>query len=430
MTMIRLMAVAAAIGLAGSYTAADDWPQWQGSNRNRISKETGLLKEWPKEGPKLLWTFDKAGAGFGSPAIVGNRLFVLGSDDPEKGDKEFVLCVDVKEGKELWRKPLETATGDYQFLWGSGPRGTPTVDGDCVYVLGAKGDLRCFKIADGERVWAINLVKDLGGSIPTWGYSESVLIDGGHLVCTPGGKKGTLAKLDKKNGEVVWRSEGIGDGAQYSSVVVSTVGVRQYITLVQSGTFSVRASDGKLLWRSKAGANGTAVIPTAVVSDKYVFATSGYSSGCGLLELTPNGADNVKMKEVYLNKAIINRQGGVVLVGDHVYGFSERGGWICLDYLKLDKDNEAPSSKYKKLGSGSITYADGRFYCFGQDKGVCALIDANPKEWVEKGRFEIATKSKFPRRLGEIWAHPAIANGRLFLRDHEVLLAYDIKGRD
>ena len=406
-----------------------DWPQWRGPNRDGHSKEKALLTTWPEGGPKLLWTFDQTGAGYGTPAVVGGKVYILGAEDPEKGDKEFLTCLDAKEGKQLWKQEIDTTAGGYSTNWGSGPRGTPTVDGEFVYVLGARGDLQCRKLADGSKVWSLSMMKDLGGRIPGWGYSESVLIDGDKLLCTPGGAKGTIACLKKTDGSVVWRSEGFTDGAAYSSIVISNVGVKQYITLVPSGTVSVRASDGKVLWKSAAGKNGVAVCPTAVINDKYVFSTSGYNSGCGLLELEPDGPDNVKMKEVYLNSAMINHHGGVINVDNFLYGFSERGGWVCLDYLKLNATMIDPLWKSNKLEKGSLTFADGRFYCYGE-KGVCVLLEANSKEWKEAGRFEIPQKSKFERRSGKIWTHPVIADAKLFLRDHEYLFAFDVKGAD
>ncbi|MCE9532140.1 MAG: PQQ-like beta-propeller repeat protein [Planctomycetes bacterium] len=429
MKSTRILALA--VCLLGATTAISaDWPQWRGPNRDGISKDTGLLKAWPTAGPKLLWTFEEAGVGYGTPAVVGDRLYILGSEDPEKGDKEFLTCINSKDGKIVWKKELDNSAGGYSTNWGSGPRSSPTVDGDFVYVLGARGDLQCRKVSDGSKVWGISLVKDLGGKIPGWGYSESILIDGENLLCTPGGAKGTIACLKKATGAVVWRSTELTEGAAYSSIVISNVGVKQYITLVPGGTVSVSAAEGKLLWKSPAGKNGVAVIPTAVVNDKYVFVTSGYGSGCGLLELTADGKDGVKMKEIYLNKAMLNQHGGVINFENFLYGFSDKGSWLCLDYLKLDKDNETPAWKSSKLDKGSITFADGHFYCYGQGKGVCVLIEANPKEWKETGRFEIPKKSKFPRRSGAIWSHPVVANGKLFLRDHEVLSCFDVKGLD
>ena len=429
MKVTRLLLLAAGFALASSVASAADWPQWRGPNRDGISKDSGLLKAWPKEGPKLLWSFDTAGVGYGSPAVVGNKLYIVGAEDPGTGDKEFAICINLADGKQVWKKALDDALGKYSTNWGGGPRCTPAVDGDYLYVLGAKGDLRCLKTLDGSKVWGVNLVKDLSGKVPNWGYCESVLIDGDRLLCTPGGAKGTIACLKKKTGEIEWRSAGLTDEAQYSSLVIGNFGVKQFITLTKNGTVSVRASDGKFLWKSSAGKNGTAVIPTAIVVDKYVFATAGYGAGCGLIELTADGADSVKSKDVYLNKAMMNHHGGVILLDNFIYGYSDKGGWMALDFRNLTADKEDPAWKSNKLEKGSITFGDGCFYCYSQ-KGTCALIDANPKEWKELGRFDIPAKSKFPRKSGAIWTHPVVANGKLFLRDHELLFCYDVKGLD
>ncbi len=429
MKLIHHFAIVAAFSWASLTSNAADWPQWCGPNRDNVSKETGLLKNWPSAGPTLLWTFDAAGVGYGGPAVVGTRLYILGADDPDKGDKEFVLCIDVQDGKELWRQPLDTGGGSYNTGWGGGPRCTPAVDGDFLYILGARGDLQCRKTSDGSKVWGHNLVTDFGGKIPTWGYCESPLIDGDHLLCTPGGAKGSIACLNKKDGTVDWRSKDLTDGASYSSLVINNYGVKHYVIVLPGGAAGVRASDGKLLWRSPVGKNGTAVIPTALVNDKYVFATSGYGSGCGLVELTPAG-DGVKAKDVYLSKVMQNHHGGVVMVGDFIYGYSDKGGWMCLDYLKMDKDTEGPVWKSDKLEKGSLTCADGHLYCYGQKKGECVLVEPNPKEWKESGRLEIPRKTKFPRKSGAIWTHPVVANGKLFLRDHELIFCYDVKGLD
>src|SRR5262249_52928750 len=250
--------------------AASDWPQWQGPNRDAQSPATRLVQRWPEGGPKLLFKTDKLGAGYGSPAVVGGRLVVLGAEDPAEATKEFVLCLDAGTGKEIWKAPIETSDGSYLYGWGSGPRSTPTIDGDMVYVLGARGDLVCLTFKDGKKVWSKNLVTDLGGGIPNWGYSESVLIDGDRLVCTPGGNKGTMASLDKKTGEVKWRSDGLTDAAAYSSIVVTNGGGhRQYVTQTPQSVCGVRADDGKLLWRRTDLKYAIAVIPTPVVYKDY-----------------------------------------------------------------------------------------------------------------------------------------------------------------
>ncbi len=431
MNWLRFALLFSGLTLASASDAAD-WPQWRGPNRDGIAKDQGLLKTWPKEGPKLLWTFDKAGVGYGTPAVVGDKLYLMGADDAENGDKEFVLCIDTRTGVEVWRQELETSDGKYTTNWGGGPRGTPTIDGEHLYLLGARGDLQCRKLSDGSKVWGLNFVKKFGGKIPNWGYSESILIDGDKLLCTPGGEKGAIACLKKDTGEEVWRSADLPEEAQYSSLMIDTVGARQYITVLKSGTVSVRATDGKLLWKSKAGANGVAVIPTAIIHDKYVFATSGYKSGCGLIELSPDGDNSVKAQDVYVlkNEGMVNHHGGVILVDGYIYGYNENGGWCCFDYLKLSEENSKPLWKSDKLEKGAISYADGHFYCYGQKKGTCVLIEATPKEWSEKGRFDIPKETQFKRRSGAIWTHPVIANGKLFLRDHELLFCYEIKAAD
>ena len=178
--------------------ADTDWPQWRGPNRDGVSKETGLLKTWPKEGPKLVWTFEDAGIGFSSFAVVGNTLYTMGSQDEANGDKEFVLAVDTESGQGVM------ADADRHVLqerfWGGGPRSTPTIDGDKLYALGANGDLVCLNRADGAKVWAKNLVKDFGGNVPGWGYSESVLIDGENLICHPGRRERVDRRLEQENG--------------------------------------------------------------------------------------------------------------------------------------------------------------------------------------------------------------------------------------
>jgi len=419
---------------ASTIAQAADWTQWRGPNRDGHSADKGLLKTWPSEGPKLNWTFDTAGVGYGSPAVVGDRLYILGAEDPEKGEREFLVCIGTKDGKEIWRQKLDNSAGNYSANWGGGPRGTPSVDGDHVYILGPRGDLQCRKTSDGSKVWGINLVKDLGGKIPNWGYSESVLIDGDRLLCMPGGNKGTIAALDKKTGDVIWRSTDLTEGASYSSLVINNYGVKHYVTIAPSGLVGVRASDGKLLWRSAAGKNGIAVCPTPVVNDKFVFGTSGYQSGCGLVELSPDGPDAVKAKDIYLSKTMQNHHGGVIRVGDQLFGYSDKGGWMCLDYLKMETDKEDPLWKSDKLSKGSLIYADGQFYLYSDVKkdkdlfGTCVLIDANKKEWKESGRFVLPQMTQHPRRSGRVWTHPVVANGKLFLRDHELLFCYDIKG--
>jgi outer membrane protein assembly factor BamB len=407
---------------------AADWPQWRGPNRDGISTETGLLKEWPKEGPKLTWKINLGGVGYGSPVIVGDKLFISAAEDDKEGKKEFAVCVNTKTGEQVWKVELPVGEGGYSTSWGSGPRSSPTVDGDAVYVLGGRGDLLRLKASDGSKVWAANLKKDFGGGIPGWGYCESVLIDGDNLICTPGGKKGTMLALNKKDGSLVWQSGELTDGAAYASIIPADIGgVRQYITQTSSAAVGVRAKDGKLLWRHAELKRAVAVIPTPIVHDNMVFFTTGYGAGCELFKLSSKDGLTTAEKVYTQNKLMVNQHGGVIRIGDHVYGYTDSGGrWICMEYKEAATD---PVWQNKTLDKGSLTFADGHFYCYGQGKGVCALVEASPKGWTETGRFEIPEKSKFERRSGQIWAHPVVANGKLYLRDHEMLFCYDIAAK-
>jgi outer membrane protein assembly factor BamB len=398
---------------------AADWPQWRGPDRTDISKETGLLKSWPEGGPKLLWTNDDAGLGYSGPAIVGERLYTMGGRE----EQEYVYALDVKTGKQVWASKLEPL---FKNNWGGGPRSTPTVDGDRLYVLGPGSELACLAADDGKILWSKNLLKDLHGQLMSgWGFAESPLVDGEHLICSPGGQEGTLAALDKKTGAVLWRSQDVTDPAAYSSAVAAEVGgVRQYVQLTGKSVLGVAADDGRLLWRVEQPYR-TAVIPTPIFHDNYVYTTAGYGAGCNLLKLSAEGNKGTKEEEVYSNKNMENKHGGVVLVDGHIYGWTDHGGgaWICQDAKTGDVVWQS-----KKLGRGSVTCADGLLYCYSERDGTCVLIEASPEGWKEKGRFAIPEQSSIRSPSGGVWTHPVVANGRLYLRDQNLLFCYDISG--
>jgi len=336
-----------------------------------------------------------------------------------------VLCLDAVTGKEVWRTPIGCVG---KFDRGSGSRGTPTIDGDLVFVIEPKGELFCLNVADGKKVWSKDLLsKDFGGGRPFWGFSESVLIDGDKLICTPGGSKGTLAALDKKNGNVLWRSEGIKDPAGYSSIIIAELeGVKHYIQQSMKGTFGVNPADGKVLWNVENKAYKVAVAPTPVFYKDHVFATAGYGAGCKLIKLSKN-KDGIKAEEIYDSKVIANHHGGVVQVDDYLYGSNERK-WICLKFLTT-ATSPSPEWISDKQDKGSVSYADGYLYTYGEGKGEVVLVKADPKDWKEAGRFTVPEKSQF-RKAGLYWAHPVIANGKLYLRDHEWLFCYDVTGKE
>jgi outer membrane protein assembly factor BamB len=403
---------------------AADWPQWRGPDRNDISRETGLLKTWPAAGPPLLWTNTNAGIGYAGPAVVGDRLFTLG----ERDDQFLVLALDVKTGQEVWATPMGPR---FQNNYGGGPRSTPTVDGTLLYALGASGDLVCLETATGRTVWHKNLKKDFGGQMMSgWGYSESPLVDGDKLVCTPGGSEGTVAALNKKTGEVLWRSKDLTDRATYASLVVAELGgVRQYIRTThknqtEGGVAGIAADDGRLLWFFPKHNYRVAVIPTPVVHDNYVYVTAGYGAGCDLLQLIPDGR-GTKVEEVYSNREMDNKHGGVVLLDGYLYGWTDHGNqWICQNFKTGKVVWES-----KKLRRGSLTYADGHLYCYSEDNGTAVLVKASPTGWEEDGRFSIPQTTSLRSPSGGVWTHPVVANGRLYLRDQELLFCFDIKQR-
>lgn len=420
--------------------AAADWPQWRGPDRSGVSKETGLLKEWPKKGPPLVWTFDNCGYGFSGPAVVGDRLYFMGA----RKDKTALIALDISGNmpKELWACPVGDMFTFEGNVWGDGPRSTPTVDGNYVYGLGGFGDLVCVDTAKGNLVWKKNLAKDFGGvMMSTWGFSESMLIDGDKLICTPGSTKGTLAALNKKTGDLIWQSKELTDKATYASVMPAEIGgVHQYVAMTYisnakgGAVAGVDAKDGTLLWDySFFQAHSYAVCPTPLVYGDEVYVTAGYGVGCQLLKIT-KADGKFAVKDQYAGKApkaLKNTHGGVVKVGDHVYGHSEKERWICQEWATgniawADKNNLSSRS-------GSICAAEGHLYLLSEE-GECVLLEASPKEWSEKGRFTIPQKSTAKEKIATfqdsgIWTPPIIANGKLYLRDQEFLFCFDIRAK-
>jgi len=387
---------------------AADWPQWQGPDRTRISKETGLLKEWPAAGPAVVWTATGLGSGYGSMAVAGDRVFVQGT---RKRDS-VVIALNRADGKEVWSKALGSSESNDR---GSGPRGTPTVDGDRLYILTENGDLACLKI-DGTEVWRRNILRDFRGSQLQWLISESPLVDGPHVVVSPGGSGAGMVKLDKMTGKTVWTAKDLSDPAGYSSIVAADVqGVRTYMTFTAAAGVGVRASDGKLMFRYPKAANNVANIATPIFSNNKVFFTSAYGTGGGLLDLTARNGE-VSAKEVYFTREMRNHHGGVVLVDGYLYGFSD-AILTCLDFA-----TGKMMWRDRSVGKGSVTFADGRLYIQGENN-VVGLADATPSGYREAGRFSIPDKG-LPS-----WAHPVVSDGRLYVRNQDVLITYDIKAR-
>ncbi len=397
------------LSLSCGIASGEDWPGWRGPDRTDVSRETGLLRDWPTQGPPLVWRFENAGAGYAGFAIVDGRLLTMGTRD----EQTILLALDATTGAELWASPISKV---FENRWGDGPRGTPTVAGNQVFALTGEGDLVCCELSSGKVVWSRNL-KELGGKIPQWGYAESVLVDGDRVICTPGGPDGALAALSRDTGALIWQSVEIDDPAHYSSPIkVQIDGETQYVQLTKSNLFGVRAATGELLWRSDW--NGRiAVIPTPIYSDGHVYATSGYGVGCKLVSLADGEAT-----DVYANKKMENHHGGVVLVGNHVYGYSDGPGWACQDFMT----GELAWNDKNSLGKGAVTCADGMLYCIDENEGEVVLIEASTAGFREHGRFTLAPQTKIRKPAGKIWTHPVISNKRLYLRDQNLIYCFDI----
>lgn len=397
------------------------WSGWRGAQRDGNSSETGLLTRWPEGGPRQVWKATGLGRGFSSLSIAGGRLFTMG----DRADGEYVIALNLADGKELWN----TRIGDVWEPQGyAGPRCTPTLDGTRLYALGPHGDLVCLETANGREVWHRKLPADFGGRMHSgWGFSESPLVDGERLVCTPGGPDAAIVALDKKTGAEIWRAKvpdlGMAgsDGAAYSSIVVGNGGgVRQYVQLMGRGVVGVEADSGKFLWGYNRVANPTANIPTPVVHDDYVFCSSGYGAGAALLKLSAAGG-GVKADEVYFldGKEFQNHHGGMILLGDYIYaGHGHNAGSpTCLEWKTgktVWRHNRGPGT-----GSAAIAYADGNIY-YRFENGVMAIIGATPQEYQENGTFKI------PDVEQPSWSHPVILGGKMYLREQDALYCYDV----
>jgi outer membrane protein assembly factor BamB len=401
---------------------AGDWPTFRGPDRTAVSKETGLLTKWPTDGPPLVWKMRGAGRGYASLAIAGDRIYTLGDGPSSASDKdEYLICFDRRTGKVLWKAKTGKPWTSGQPNWRSS-RSTPTVDGGLVYVITPYGQLICFETADGHERWRKSLQNDFGGKkADGWGYSESVLIDGDHLICTPGGPKDTLVALDKETGKLVWKASRPGDrGAGHSSIVTSEVGgTRVYVQDTGSGPIGVRADDGKVLW-SYPIEKTTAVIPTPIVRGDLAYFSIGYGRGGMLLKQVPGKDGRVAIKEVYpLDPRMANKHGGVILVGDYIYGDTNDSGVPFCAELKTGH------IMWKKRGSGrgsaSFAAADGRLYIHFAD-GAMVLALAQPTAYTEVGSFKVPGSGSRPS-----WSHPVVLDGRLYLREQDTILCYDIR---
>ena len=416
MNRTRLLLFSVSLVCAAGAAQAADWPQWRGPQRTGISVETGLLKAWPAAGPKLLWQVKELGAGYSTPAVVGECLYLLNN----RGlDEEFVQALGVADGKVIWTVPLGKVGNPNQQPPYPGARSTPTVVGDVLYALSSDGDLACLETTSGKVRWKKSLRAQFGGQPGEWAYSESPLVDGDLLVTAPGGPGSALVALNRHTGELVWKSAVPGnEKAAYSSpVVVETGGVRQYVTFLDKGIVGVEAKTGRFLWRyDQTARNSPANIPTPIAHDGYVYSSTGRGGG-GLVRLKVDG-EKVTVEPIYAATRLPSSIGGSVLVNGYLYGTTS-AGLMCVEFTTgTVKWHE------RGVGAGSVAYADGNLYVHGEN-GQVALVEATPEAYREKGRF--TPPGQPDRGRSQAWAYPAIANGRLYIHDFGTLWCYDVR---
>jgi outer membrane protein assembly factor BamB len=445
-----LIVITLCLAHSAESAVAADWPQWQGRDRNAISQQTGLLQQWPAEGPPLAWKVTALGGGDSAPAITAGRIYGMSI----RGDQEVVWALAEADGQEAWLSALGPAVQQRFPQSKEGPGGTPTVDGDHIYVLGMGGALACLRTDNGDIVWRRNLTEDFGGVLPHWSYRESPLVDGDKLICTPGGKETALVALNKMTGEVIWKTPapeaaapasedaskdegkggrrggfnmGPGSGAGYSSpIAIDFDGQRQYVQFTAKALIGVDAADGKQLWEYRKPANGMGITcTTPLFHDGRVFASSAYGAGGGLVKLSKNAEGAFDAEEVFFTKRLQNHHGGIVLLDGALYGANGGNGGgnlICIDFETGDVLWDERRGE-KRVPKGAIALADGRLY-YRTEEGAVLLIEPSREKYIERGRFEQPDRSEVPA-----WAHPVIANGKLYIRDQGVLFCYDVAAK-
>jgi len=383
-----------------------DWPQFRGPNRDGKSAETALLKKWPEDGPQELWSIDGLGEGFASVAVADGIIYTTGL----VGKDGVIFAFDL-DGKLKWKKIYGPGwTGSYK-----GTRTTPTIDGDRLYLMSAHGRIACYNARTGDPIWYIDTLDKFHGENIRWGMAESVLIDSKKVICTPGGQDASVVALDKMNGKTLWTSKGLSERSAYCSpILVERGGTRLLMTMIQESVVGLDITDGKLYWRIAHQVDHDINAVSPAYENGMVYITNGYKQGGMMFELA---ADGKGYEKKWVDSHLDVHHGGVVLVDGDIHGASTRGQWMCLELatgrLKFQD---------KLVGKGSVIWADDRLYCYGE-KGTLGLVKITP------GGYEMVSSFKITKGSGRHWAHPAISNGRLYLRHGEALMAYDIKSK-
>ena len=409
-------AIVATLSLGALSLDARDWPQWRGVNRDGLSMETGLLQQWPAAGPRQLWMRQDIGAGFSAPAAVGDRLYLLANDDLES---EFIRALSAVDGTTIWSVRLGRV-GPNESLPRPAARSTPTVAGDWIYTLGSDGDLVCLARDDGRVRWRVNLRTQFNGRPGTWAYAVSPRVDEGRVIVTPGGAA-TMVALNAATGAVLWTLAVPGAAnAAYSSIALATVAGRGvYVQFIETALMGVDADTGRLLWQYDKANRQRAKIATPVTRGHLVYTASAPIGGALLrLEQGPTGT---VAREVYHLRGLPNSIGGAVLVDGTLYGTTEDG------LVAAEFESGEVQWRHESIAPASVLYADRRLYLHGEN-GEVALVGASPDAYREFGRFTPAPRP--PAKGDQAWVYPVLSGGRLFIREHGTLWAYDVGGRD
>ncbi len=409
MTMKYFVSFLFVLFAAMTFAAEPEWNQFRGPNHDNKSTSIGLLKSWPKEGPKLLWKVDNLGEGYSGLSFFGDKIFTMG----DIGDHCVAMALDKSNGKSAWTSQVGPSGAVGRYI---GPRSTPAVDGKKVFAYSQFGDFVCFDAESGKELWGGDVVTEFGGRyMNNWGFASSPIFDGDNVILPVGGEKGTVIAFDK-NGARKWRSKELTDDAPYSSAVPATIdGVKQLLLLSVSGVVGIDSATGKILWK------GTRPGDRAVCSDpvnlgNIVFVSSAYNIGSHGFQIVKDG-DQFRAEKIYEDPQLQNHHGGLILVGDHVY-FTTNRELVCLE-IKTGK----VAWKNRCVGKGSLTFADGNLIVRAEGgDGTIVLVEANPSEYREKGRFDQPSRSD-----KNSWTYPVVVDGKLYIRDQNLLLCYELK---
>ena len=395
-------------------TEENSWSQWQGPHRDNLSEETGLLKQWPEEGPKMLWSTEGLGQGYSTVSIADGKIYTTGVIEKEG----FLSCLDLN-GKQLWQQSY----GDEWLRNFPSGRCTPTVQDGRVYVTSGLGKVTCFKADTGQQIWQADPVTEFEGQYGPWGVAQSPLVVDGKVISIVGGSKAMVVALDAKDGVVVWTTPGNGSKSAYCSpTVFEWAGKKMIAGMTNEILFGIDAHDGAILWTypiSEYSSKGGIIHPnTPYFKDGYLFFTSGYNIGAIRLKLSPDGT---KAERVWTNPAFDSHHGSFVFVDGYLYGSTwdsnGTGKWICADW-----ETGKTLYEYQWINKGSLTYAEGMLYCYEETEGTVGLVKADP------AGFEVVSSFKITQGQKEHWAHPVIFGKRLYIRHGDVLMVFDIEG--